>query len=87
MGNDTTSGADFQGAFREYLVASGKSPHTIAAYMRDVRLFGEWFDRTNGKELAPGRITPSEDLHHPERKGPPARRGEDSAEVGVVRGR
>jgi site-specific recombinase XerD len=54
----TTSRRDFQEEFREHLVAEGKSPHTVEAYTRDVRLFGEWFDRTNGRVLAPGRITP-----------------------------
>jgi site-specific recombinase XerD len=39
-------------------VAGGKSPHTIKAYTQDVRLFAEWFDRTNGRGLAPGRMTP-----------------------------
>ncbi|MGD8969424.1 MAG: tyrosine-type recombinase/integrase [Anaerolineae bacterium] len=58
MPNDTTSGAGFQGEFREHLVAGGKSPHTIKAYTQDVRLFAEWFDRTNGRGLAPGRMTP-----------------------------
>jgi hypothetical protein len=58
MGNDTTSRRDFQGAFREHLVAGGKSPHTVTACTRDVRLFGEWFERTNGKGLAPRRVTP-----------------------------
>jgi site-specific recombinase XerD len=55
MAYGTTSRRGFQGAFREHLVASGKSSHTVTAYTRDVRLFGEWFDRTSGKGLAPGR--------------------------------
>jgi ribosomal protein L3 len=48
----TTSGRDFQGEFRRHLVAGGKSPHTTEAYARDVGLFGEWLERTNGKVLA-----------------------------------
>jgi site-specific recombinase XerD len=40
------------------LVATGKSPHTITAYTRDVRLFSQWFFSTNGKTLSPEAITP-----------------------------
>ena len=58
MSNDTTSGTSFLDQFRDHLVATGKSPHTIEAYTRDVRLFTKWFDRTNGKWLTPDRITP-----------------------------
>jgi site-specific recombinase XerD len=39
-------------------MTTGKSPHTIEAYTRDVRLFSEWFDQTNSRELTPDRITP-----------------------------
>jgi len=39
-------------------VSTGKSDHTTEAYTRDVRLFSEWFDQTNGRELTPQRITP-----------------------------
>jgi len=58
MTNDTTSSNDFLDGFREQLTVSGKSAHTVEAYARDVRLFGEWFLQTNGRELAPQRITP-----------------------------
>jgi site-specific recombinase XerD len=44
--------------FRAHLAATGKSAHTITAYTRDVRLFGEWFDQTNGRALSPESITP-----------------------------
>ena len=44
--------------FRAHLVSAGKSPHTIEAYGRDVRLFGEWFGQTNGRTLSPEAITP-----------------------------
>jgi integrase/recombinase XerC len=37
---------------------TGKSPHTITAYTRDIRLFSKWFSQTNGRELTPERITP-----------------------------
>lgn len=44
--------------FRHHLVGGGKSPHTIEAYTRDVRLFGQWFRTTNAKPLTPEGITP-----------------------------
>ena len=44
--------------FHAHLVATGKSPHTIKAYGRDLRLFGEWFAQTNGRTLSPESITP-----------------------------
>ena len=49
---------DLLDRFEQHLVATGKSPHTIRAYTRDLRLFGEWFTITNGKGLTPERITP-----------------------------
>jgi site-specific recombinase XerD len=58
MTKDTTSGSSFLDQFRDHLVATGKSSHTIKAYTRDVRLFARWFDRTNGKGLTPSGITP-----------------------------
>lgn len=58
MTNDTISGAGFLDRFGDHLMATGKSSHTIEAYTRDVRLFSEWFDQTNGRDLTPGRITP-----------------------------
>jgi integrase/recombinase XerC len=39
-------------------MVTGKSPHTVEAYTRDVRLFSKWFDQTNGRQLTPDRITP-----------------------------
>ncbi len=44
--------------FRRHLASEGKSAHTIVAYTRDLRLFGEWFLITNGKPLVPEAITP-----------------------------
>lgn len=58
MTNNAISGTDFLDQFGQHLVATGKSSHTIKAYTRDVRLFSEWLDQTNGRELSPARITP-----------------------------
>jgi len=44
--------------FEGHLVGEGKSPHTLVAYRRDLRLFAEWFLQTNGKPLTPLAITP-----------------------------
>ena len=44
--------------FEQHLVGEGKSPHTIVAYRRDLRLFATWFLQTNGKPLTPAAITP-----------------------------
>ena len=44
--------------FQSHLVTTGKSPHTIDAYTRDLRLFSRWFSQTNAKPLSPRVITP-----------------------------
>ena len=44
--------------FGEYLVAEGRSPHTIVAYVRDLTLFDRWFIISNGKSFTPETITP-----------------------------
>lgn len=33
--------------FHQRLAATEKSPHTVEAYGRDVRLFAEWFEQTD----------------------------------------
>lgn len=58
MCTSTASRSSFQDRFRDHLVATDKSDHTIDAYTRDVRFFSEWFDRINGREFTPERITP-----------------------------
>lgn len=49
---------DLLQSFRNHLTATGKSPHTLGAYVRDLSLFARWFEATNGKELSPEAITP-----------------------------
>jgi integrase/recombinase XerD len=44
--------------FAGHLAGEGKSAHTLRAYTRDLRLFAEWFQITNGKPLTPEAITP-----------------------------
>ena len=44
--------------FRDHLVATAKSTHTIRAYGRDVSLFGEWFSLANGRSLSPESTMP-----------------------------
>ena len=44
--------------FEGHLAGEGKSAHTLRAYTRDLRLFAEWFQITNGKALTPEAITP-----------------------------
>lgn len=39
--------------FEGHLVATGKSANAIKAYIRDVRVFSQWFLTSNGKPLSP----------------------------------
>jgi len=48
-------------AFKTYLEdVEERSPHTIRAYLSDIRLFGRWFEQSNGKELTPQTVTPTD---------------------------
>jgi len=58
MSEKTSPAPDFRERFGDHLVSTGKSPNTIEAYTRDLRLFTEWFEQTNARELTPERITP-----------------------------
>lgn len=58
MTHDAASAIRHLGQFTDHLIAAGKSPHTIEAYSRDVKLFSEWFVQTNNRELTPQKITP-----------------------------
>jgi integrase/recombinase XerD len=44
--------------FGQYLRASDKSENTVEAYLRDLRLFGEWFHSSSGEQMTPEGITP-----------------------------
>jgi len=44
--------------FGQYLRASDKSENTAEAYLRDLCLFGEWFQSSNGEQITPQGITP-----------------------------
>jgi len=50
--------------FTAYLTSQGRSPRTIRGYARDVRLFAEWFQETNGKPAAPTLVTPLDVREH-----------------------
>ncbi len=43
--------------FATYLQEQDRSPHTIAAYTRDVAAFFTWLNEKTGKELAPVNVT------------------------------
>lgn len=44
--------------FAQHLRASDKSENTVEAYLRDLRLFSEWFESSNGEDMVPQTITP-----------------------------
>lgn len=44
--------------FAQYLRASDRSENTVEAYLRDLRLFREWFESSNGDRMKPEGITP-----------------------------
>lgn len=43
--------------FKAYLLAEDRSPVTIAGYMGDVSLFGQWFQKQNKEPLTPVALT------------------------------
>jgi len=43
--------------FEEYLTNLDKAQKTIAGYLRDMRLFAEWFQQTNSEPLSPQALT------------------------------
>jgi site-specific recombinase XerD len=44
--------------FAQHLRASDRSKNTVEAYLRDLRLFSEWFESSNGEDMVPQTITP-----------------------------
>ena len=46
--------------FISYLESLDRSPNTIHAYTIDLQQFEKWFERVNGDEVQPKRITPTD---------------------------
>ena len=46
--------------FDRYLNQQDRSPLTFRGYLTDLKAFGIWFRQTNGEELAPAGVTPSD---------------------------
>ena len=46
--------------FDRYLNQQDRSPLTIRGYLADLRTFAVWFQQTNGEDLRPSGITPSD---------------------------
>lgn len=46
--------------FCNYLVESGRADKTVDGYLCDIELFSRWFFQTNGEELAPQNLTPTD---------------------------
>ncbi len=44
--------------FERSLALRDLSPNTLKVYIRDLKLFGQWFEGTNGDRFAPASITP-----------------------------
>lgn len=49
---------DFFQDYQDYLHDNDKSEHTIRAYMADLRMFSDWFQRTTAEPVTPENITP-----------------------------
>ena len=48
----------FLDEFVTYLLAKDASPHTVAAYQRDVKAFFTWLEKQLGKAIEPAGVTP-----------------------------
>lgn len=46
--------------FAQSLTDAGKSSRTVASYITDLLLFATWFHHTNGDDLTPAAVTPSD---------------------------
>lgn len=47
-------------AFGNHLVDQDKSERTITGYVDDLRHFSRWYEQSNGEELRPDRLTPTD---------------------------
>jgi len=46
--------------FRSALEEQGKAARTVNGYIGDLQLFARWFQQSNGEELAPDHLTPTD---------------------------
>ncbi|MBU1661278.1 MAG: site-specific integrase, partial [Chloroflexi bacterium] len=46
--------------FTAYLQSQDRSPLTVKGYRSDLRSFARWFEQTNGEQLTPQAITPTD---------------------------
>jgi integrase/recombinase XerC len=46
--------------FKTYLTESGRAERTTFGYLKDMELFARWFEQTNGEDLAPKNLTPTD---------------------------
>ncbi|MBU2611620.1 MAG: site-specific integrase [Chloroflexi bacterium] len=47
-------------SFAEYLRFQNRSPATVKGYCADLIAFAAWFEQSNGDELTPQRLTPTD---------------------------
>ena len=46
--------------FENWLISQDRSARTISGYLADLKLFAVWFQQSNGHELTPVRLTPTD---------------------------
>jgi integrase/recombinase XerC len=46
--------------FQRYLTENDRAERTTFGYLKDMDLFGRWFEQTNGEELTPQNLTPTD---------------------------
>lgn len=46
--------------FQTYLTESGRAERTTFGYLEDMELFSKWFEQTNGEQLSPQNLTPTD---------------------------
>ena len=47
-------------AFQAWLTDKDRAAKTIAAYLKDLCVFAQWFEKRNGAPLTPGALTPTD---------------------------